>query len=704
MRVAIFDGILETHVAQSLERSLLRRGHSVLNTGKIGTGFAFPQDAETLRYLNTELDRVLEFKPDVILVFRPASMPYSLLRRARRSGALLMAWFSDDPVLWKLSYGPVVDFYDIILHCGNSEVLRFYEREHGRPTGVNFPFWTDNVAFPYVYRANPTANEAMFLGNVRGAVRSQRYADLAGLKSKIQIFGHVDDDPARIWGGYADSNREVLDVASRSLIGLNIPQVFRDHVGSSTWFPGLDKLSFFQYPSRVIQYAAMGLPIVSMVPDFRHLASFPEISCVRDPQELDWQVRRHVNEVDLNELSLQTYRRFVRSYSADARVLALEALVAGDVQWRGLSAEDRTSLFLDFEADSHDEPLPVFTDVPDNSRVETSSVEDQLRAHLESIPSAQRTLRVAITGIGWTNETSDISTIVRGLERLGHDVEQLNPYRRPDLFSASQNGKTKFMLQADPYLGLGEPPPDIFVFVGDWVSIAPMDAALLRDGGCVLLHLASSVKTASLEEQRTAALMTYTATLDPGAPKEFHALGLSNVGHMPKLMDRSYVEALLKEPFKPDAVGILATRSADLEAYKDVLAPFAGRDTKTFIALEGNSAIDALALLASACRAGTVLALPEPMKKNSAVSPLLAYGLIGGGLTVTIRRTLPAVAGPVEQYFVSVKNGEELKAKMPRLERGEWAEGIRTQGQNYGLEFFSAEEQLDALLTTVLDM
>ncbi|WP_146364528.1 hypothetical protein [Arthrobacter yangruifuii] len=703
MRIAIFDGILEGHVAQSLERSLLRRGHSVLNTGRIGKGFAFPQEPETLRYLNAELDRVLDFKPDVILVFRPASMPYALLRRARSSGALLMAWFSDDPVLWNLSYGLVVDFYDVILHCGNSNVLRFYEREHGRPTGVNFPFWTDNVAFPYVYRANPPANEAMFLGNVRGPVRARRYADLAGLTANVKIFGNVDDDPAGIWGGYADSNLEVMDVASRSLMGLNIPQVFSDHVGTPTWFPGLDKLSFFQYPSRVIQYAAMGLPIVSMIPDSRHLESFPEISCVRNPQELDDEIHRLVHEVDLNELSALTHTRFVRSYSADSRVLALEALVNGDVEWRGLSAEERTSLFLDYEANSYVEPLPILSGVPSNSHIKAMTVEDQLRAHLESMPVAQRTLRIAITGIGWSNETSDISTIVRGLDRLGHEVEKLNPYRRHDLFAAGRNGKTKFMLQADPYVNSGKPPLDVFVFVGDWVSIAPMDAAVLRDQGCVLLHLASSVKVADMEEQRTAALMTYTTTLDPSVPKEFHALGLPNVGHMPKLMDRSFVEALLKEPFKPEAIGILACRPGDLDAYKEVWAQFAGKETRTFISLEGNSAIDSLALLASACRVGTVLALPESSKKNSPVSPLLAYGLIGGGLTVTMRRTLPAVAGPVEQYFVSVQNGDELTAKIPRFEHGEWAEDIRRRGQTYGLEFFSAEDYLDGLLATVLN-
>ena len=52
MRIALFDGLLETHVPESLARALTFRGHDVLDTGKVGHGFQFESDPSRLSMIN----------------------------------------------------------------------------------------------------------------------------------------------------------------------------------------------------------------------------------------------------------------------------------------------------------------------------------------------------------------------------------------------------------------------------------------------------------------------------------------------------------------------------------------------------------------------------------------------------------------------------------------------------------------------------
>src|SRR5699024_6926734 len=121
--IAFFDGLLETHVPDSLERAFIARGHTVYNTGKIGHGFLFESRPSQLQTIENYIDEVISFAPDFILVFRPASLPPTQLSRLKRSNAILATWMSDDPVLWDLSYRPIVDMYDIVLNCGAERVL-----------------------------------------------------------------------------------------------------------------------------------------------------------------------------------------------------------------------------------------------------------------------------------------------------------------------------------------------------------------------------------------------------------------------------------------------------------------------------------------------------------------------------------------------------------------------------------------------------
>ena len=347
MRIAIFDGILEFHVQDSLERALVARGHEVLSTGKIGHGFQFPRNTDSLAHLERAIESVLAFEPDWVFAMRPASLPPVLLARLKRAGIRLIAWFSDDPVLFDLSYAPIVEQYDRVLHCGTSAVLTHYERYFGRPTGVNMPFWTDHHAFPAIWGQEHPESRAMFLGNVQDAVRRRRYFDLARFGDDLRIHGKVGSDYFERSGGYLDTDAEVVAAGARTDWAINIPQWFRDHRGLETWFPGLDELGFFEYPSRVVQTMAMGIPTISVISGGHAFDTYPEmlvaqtvdeaVAITRDPS---WTRAR------LSDLSEAVVRRFDRHFSATARVIALERYLQDDA-WMSLDVEERVRWFAD---------------------------------------------------------------------------------------------------------------------------------------------------------------------------------------------------------------------------------------------------------------------------------------------------------------------------------------------------------------------
>lgn len=346
MKFALFDGILETHVASSLERALIKSGNEVLNTSKIGSGFKFPSLNADLGKLENSVQAVLEFRPDVVFVMRPCSLPPKLFQKLKFTGATMIAWFSDDPVLFDLSYGPVVDLYDLVLHCGNATVLRYYEEFFGRPTGVNFPFWSDHEAFPYVWGSENPTTDFMFLGNVQDEVRRSRYFELAKIPQSVRIHGNVGSDYFGISGGYLDSDAEVVASGATTRMALNIPQFFRNHRQLETWFDGLDALGFFEYPSRVVQYMAMGVPTISVIPGVKEFRSYPEMKVASDIEEAS----KFFEEAEprLEELSLETLSRFDRHFSADSRVMALENLLHDD-SWKNLDAFEREVWFTQFD-------------------------------------------------------------------------------------------------------------------------------------------------------------------------------------------------------------------------------------------------------------------------------------------------------------------------------------------------------------------
>ena len=406
MRIILFDAILERHVCESLERALRARGHDVRWTGPIWHGHRFAEAAADRDRLRGHVDEICRDGADVLLCLRASALEPELVARLGRSGIHTMVWLPDDPVLDEVCYRHVVGAYRTVLHCGGAQVLDFHARRHGRPTGINFPFWTDAEAFPRLHDPERADVDVVFLGNCVGPVRRARYAFLASLPFSTRIHGRVEDDPAGIAGEYVDGTRAVAAALARAKVAVNLAQWFRDYAGSAYDFPELGGLGHFQYPSRVVQYAAVGLPVVSLSdPDASD--SFPEQIAAASRGECVEQLRRLLDDPDaLRAAAAASHARFEASFSAGARAALLERLVAEPDSWRALDARERARLFA---------------------------------GDLASARPAPRRKRVLVSGYYGAQNTGDeliLRAIVDGVRRIAPDLEVSVAAERPERVEA----------------------------------------------------------------------------------------------------------------------------------------------------------------------------------------------------------------------------------------------------------------------------
>lgn len=333
---------------RSLGRALRGRGHTVLETPPVWTGHNLPQRKQDIETISAALADAIAFKPDLILCFRAATLTPQMLLEARKSGVRTAVWLPDDPVLYAICYSKIVDHYDIVLNCGSTDVLEFYSKKHGLQ-GVNFPFWTDTVEFPQTRGTSRDADyDVAFLGSLVGPVRRRRYNVVAGLPGHVRIYGRVDSDPHKLVKGYLHSESEIAGALGKSKIGFNIPQFFRDYAGHKYDFPGLARFRSFEFPSRVIQYASIGLPVLtyglSRPPD-----TFPEMLVAVEKAKIYEMCRDALARPDeLDDIAARTHQRFLAAFTAARRAQFLEAIVQDFGAIQRLPAHHRARLFCEF--------------------------------------------------------------------------------------------------------------------------------------------------------------------------------------------------------------------------------------------------------------------------------------------------------------------------------------------------------------------
>src|SRR5690606_24370057 len=186
---------------------------------------------------------------EALLNFRAGALSPRQLDRLRRAGVRPAVWRPDVPVLYATTYGPVVDAYDHVLHCGPASVLRFYDTK-GHAPGVSFPFWLGTREWPWQWRHETATQGLVFLGNLHGPAKRGRYGVLALAAGRITVYGNCPEDPHGIHRGElhgADALRAVLPGFAA---GINLPQRFADYLGTPYDFDGLAGLGSFRSEER----------------------------------------------------------------------------------------------------------------------------------------------------------------------------------------------------------------------------------------------------------------------------------------------------------------------------------------------------------------------------------------------------------------------------------------------------------------------
>ena len=353
MKFILFDSILERHLGESLKRALEYLGHEVVFTDLILHGHSMISSQKDIDFMWSKVKEYCSEPADLFISFRPMNLlPEMLEYIGKRMKTAI--WLSDDPVLYKTCYGAVVNYYDILLHCGYADVMKFYEKQ-GHPKGFNFPFWTDHVSFPIVYNPMQSEYEIAFLGNMNGQVRRKRNMELAELPFTKKVFGLLDSDPLAMHGGFIKEaylhTQRVSEVLSKAKVGVSIPQFFSEYKGLNYDFPELARLGYFQFPSRVIQYAASGLPIAA-IGDKRMKKAFPEIFIASSILELKpYILRLSTDYAFAMEESNRILNRFQRNFSSMSRALMLIDLVEKLDKLSSKNVNQRSLLFLEYNAD-----------------------------------------------------------------------------------------------------------------------------------------------------------------------------------------------------------------------------------------------------------------------------------------------------------------------------------------------------------------
>ncbi|CTQ54745.1 polysaccharide pyruvyl transferase CsaB [Roseibium album] len=421
MKIVLFDDILERHVRRSLARALRARGHEVFETDPVWQGHKFPVTREDRSNVFEVVESVAQQKPDALLNFRAASLTPDMLDYLRSKKIFTFVWLPDDPVLYSVCYGSTVEYYDFVLNCGDRCVLDFYAKRHD-VFGVNFPFWTDNTEFPRARLQQATTKfDVAFLGNLRGAVRNKRYDILASLPGEVRIYGRVDEDPANIAMGYLDSEADIAATLGQARLGFNIPQIFSDYHGHQYDFDGLARLGSFEFPSRVIQYAAVGLPVVTFG-QVQAPATFPEMLASTEIGDIANIVRELLADNDMcSDLSRATYSRFQSSFSADSRAGFIEAILNDPHTFRQVPSKQRACLFADH---AYLDDLTKATSLSQTPEEECPSLEQQIETLVgEQLESPRKYRIVCIGRAGLQGQRAGVfAGHVRALKNLGHAV------------------------------------------------------------------------------------------------------------------------------------------------------------------------------------------------------------------------------------------------------------------------------------------
>lgn len=547
----LFDEILEQHTVRSLQRALASRGHQVTATGPVWKGHLLPKTDSEIGPIAQRVDSICRAAPDVLFNFRPSSLLPEMVGQLKAAGIHTVVWLADDPVLYGVCYRSIIEAYDTVLHCGGEIILSFYQRHHAAE-GFNFPFWTDDQEFRYAYNPAQAEFDVVFLGNCDGAIRSGRYELLSSLPFKTRIYGKVKKDPYRLCAGYLETTTETSDMLRKARCAISIPQKFADYKGTAYDFPGLADLGHFELPSRVVQYAAAGLPVVSL--EGREPPPiFPELIACSDRDELVFKVEALLeDEARLRDLSAATHARFRHGFSAAARAAFLESLVTSPQRWRGLSAAQRAVCAVGAGVEQPRHPGPGAPAIQE-PRSAPAGVECQV---LPSVDEQRRTLRSNVFecphkwrilhfGTDVNGETDIVACMRRALVHLGHTVLHIDFRRHKEIVSNPREsvtglGPVFISLQRVQHL-VDRFHPQIIICNAGGLCFSEEDSEELRARGILLLGITLSDPDVQQTVIGHAGLFDFHTTNSVLALERYLEAGINNTLLFPFGIDCGYL-------------------------------------------------------------------------------------------------------------------------------------------------------------------
>ncbi len=341
MRWIIYGDIRSRHAVDSLISALRAADQEVVEVPAVERSHVFAPDPEKVAESRRRLEAAMP--ADVLFNFRPEELTPEQVEDLRARSVTTVVWFADDPLLYRLCYRHVVEAYDLTLHTGREDVLAFYEQKRAT-RGYSFPFWTDDAHYPYGYDPDAADIEVGFLGNCHRPRRAERYDLLASLPWKVRFFGllgrwprndprhragrkNMKRDYAGIHGGRLEPH-EIPGAIRRFRVAINMAQPFVG-VKDRYSFPRLHEFGEFFFPSRLVLYAAVGLPTVSLTLPGSD-PPFPSVMTATNRDELIDRIGALLDDREaLLAASLRTRRDFDSLLTAQSRVAMLLSLIEG---------------------------------------------------------------------------------------------------------------------------------------------------------------------------------------------------------------------------------------------------------------------------------------------------------------------------------------------------------------------------------------
>lgn len=546
MRWLVYGDLAEEHVVDSFCDALIQRGVEVIRLAALTRSHQFITNIDAQQQIQRNLESVIsEHKIDVMFNFRAAELNLRHLELLKSKGIFSLVWFPDDPLLYQICYRHIVDFYDIILHCGNTNVIQFYQERHEIQNGFCFPFWTSEKYFPYCYNKDIAEYDIGFLGNCHTVNRKGRYELIASLPFKKTFFGQPPQlgDYCGIWSGYIKNAHEIPRHLQKLKLGLSLPQFFSDAKDTIYSFPELDLFESFYFPSRIVQYASCGIPIIIKNSQYAQNI-FSSILIYKSRAELIDVVQQLLAYPDqLAELSKAVNLDFQNYLSATSRVDMLLALIKNKTLY---SLEDRVNLWRNFPPSNLNNDFTFVRKVTVNEKSDLLGVNEQKEVYKNNSFISEHVYKILFIGKYYFGKTDIVYRLRKSLENLGHNVFELNC----DLFDQVINNPEKLCggfgpieIKLEKILPIiNQFQPQIIVCCAGGYTFSNDDSLLLKRRGIILIGIALSDPDVFESEKIFAGRFDYHTTNAKLSIEQYKKHGLTNTIYFPFAIDQSFIE------------------------------------------------------------------------------------------------------------------------------------------------------------------